>query len=201
MRRRDHWLGNRVAAPDDLFLMDRHRLRRRLYAQIAACNHDPIRSVNNIVDVINGLALLYFGDECRVAFQVTTQPAQFTHIVATPDERHGDVIYFLLNGKFDINPVFVRDRGEGQVSFGSTDALPRTERPTDNDLAHKIIVVLGENLEFQLSVVQQQTVARLHIFDKFWIRQGENHICAVYIACGQGQAISCYIHPRPDHLT
>lgn len=71
------------ALGDDATLNTRNFLNRHLYTQITTGNHDTIRSLDNLVDVIDTFLILYLRDDLDVAMMLVQNVLNGLHIGST----------------------------------------------------------------------------------------------------------------------
>ena len=81
----DHLLARIVHLCDDLLLDHRHLFQRDLHSHIAAGDHDPVRRLDNAVNIVDALLVLYLRDDIDLLTAILAQelPDLF-HIIRCP---------------------------------------------------------------------------------------------------------------------
>ena len=71
--RRDNLLARHIYLIDDHLLDDRNFLTRNLHTHISTGNHDSIRYIDDIIDMIHALRILDFGNDVNIISAVGIQ--------------------------------------------------------------------------------------------------------------------------------
>ena len=91
---------------DNLSLQARNTLQGNLDTQIATRNHDAIRCIYYLVDVVDALLVFYFRYNLDVAVMLVEYLLHGENIFGRANERVGDKVDVLFDGKKYVATVF-----------------------------------------------------------------------------------------------
>ena len=151
------------ALVDDAALDAWNQLDRHLNAQVAACNHDSVRSVDDLINIVNTLLVLNLRDDFDIRVVLVKYLLNLLHIGSGTDEGVGDEVDVLLDRQQDITLVFLRQRRQFDVFAGNIHTLMRTEVTFVLHLCHQHRTVILYHLHVQCTVIKKDMVAHLHI--------------------------------------
>ena len=98
---------------DDLALNARNTLNRNLNTKVATRNHYTIRSVDNLLNIVNTLLILNLRNDLDVAIVLVKNLLDCHHVGSRTHERVGYEVNILLNSKQNVLTVFL---GNGRQS-------------------------------------------------------------------------------------
>ena len=173
--RNDHRFAELVAFPDDHLLQERHILRRKLNTEIAPGNHDCVGLFQDFIDVLNRLVLFdlrnngYFSPFRPFLYYKVSQGG---NIVRPPNERQGDVVNVVFEREHQIGLIFFCQGGRRDFDAGEIDPFVSRQQPSGDNPKLHVLAVNTNDLELDLSVVQEYAVSNFNIFGKVLISRG-----------------------------
>jgi len=108
---------------DDLFLKHADPLDIHLDTQIAASDHDRVGGCQDVIEVVERLRFLDFGDDGRLSAGGIDEPTQQLHIRPLPDEAERQKISPGGQGGNGIGSVFGGHRRQAGGGSGEVDSL------------------------------------------------------------------------------
>ena len=119
--------------PDDELLDERHFGRADLDAEVAAGDHDAVGGLDDLVEVLERLALLDLGYDPGPRPRRIDAIPQPRDIVGGADERQRDVVDTVLQGERQIGRVLLGQRRDRELDAREVHALPGRDQATDLD--------------------------------------------------------------------
>ena len=114
---RNDRLAELRSATNDVLLNRRHLLRRHFHAEIATRNHDGVGSLQNRVEMLDGLWLFQLGNDPAFAAESSNAVANQAHIFSGTHKRDSDGIHARLESKLKSSASF-------SVSEGTRTGIP-----------------------------------------------------------------------------
>jgi hypothetical protein len=112
---------------DYLLLESRHLGQRQLDAEIAARHHDPVRCLDDFLEVFDARLVFDLGDDRRAPIGFQENFAYAMNIVGGLHERRRQVIYIVVGGEgnftHDVIPELGADSVNREFRVGQVDAL------------------------------------------------------------------------------
>src|SRR4029077_16524022 len=100
-----------------------------LYPEVASCNHDPVRFPDDLLEIIDGLPLLYFRDnKYRVAVGLSSFSRRF-YVVDFLDKGYRDYVDFVFHAELDVFLVIACYAGTLILSLGRLTPFPEVRSP------------------------------------------------------------------------
>lgn len=140
---------------DEQPLRDRNPLGRNLDAQIAPGDHDTVRLVEYLVDIVYAFAVLDFRDDLDRAVAVLEYLLDGQNVRLFPDERVGDEVDIHVDRPIDELVVLVRHRGKVDRYAGNVHALAGFDYAAVMHLADQLVIGFVDHLQFEFAVVYQ----------------------------------------------
>ena len=117
---------------DDAPLGVGNRFGRKLHAQVAARHHNAVRRLDDLVDVVEPLAVLDLRDDLDLAAVGIEDVLHGLDILGAAHERVCDEIHVVLHGPLDEAAVLLRNRRQVDRYAGDIDALARAHGAADD---------------------------------------------------------------------
>ncbi len=127
MSRRNDRLPGLARLRNDLFLQDGHFLDRDFDAEIAPGHHDPVRSLQDLIEMLQGIRSFDLGDNERLFAE---NPGGFAHgfnIGRAFHKRLADRVHSVFKRKFKACAVMIRKRTDPEIDPRKIQTLPGTE--------------------------------------------------------------------------
>ncbi len=159
LRCRDHQLVAVARHADHAFLQRGDRGITDLNREIAACDHDQIRSIEDFGERGNRLGALDLGTDHAFATGLQHQVASPLDISAGARERNREEIRLQLRGSLDVLNVLRGQRRRGEPAPLAVDALVVRQLAALLDQAENAGALDLHHPEHDASVVEQQRVA------------------------------------------
>ncbi len=174
LRRGDDGLVGRVALGDDGLLHVRHELGRDLDAEVAAGDHDAVRRLEDVIEVLDAERALDLGEDAHVlAAVLVAELADLAHGRAVADEGGRDVVDALLEAEEDVLAVALRDGGQADVHVGNVHALVLADLTGVVHHAVHVLAVDVLHLELDDAVVDQDLGAGLDLMGQVHVIEGD----------------------------
>ena len=164
LRRRDHRLEILRCAADDVLLNRRHLLRRNFDAQIAARHHDSVGSLQNAVEMLDGLRLFELGDDPGFAAVGRNAIAHQAHIFRGAHKRNRDRIHAVLQRELEVLRILFGQRRHAHRNARQVDALVFAQHAAVDDLANHVGADHFVHAQLDQSVGEQNARALLNVF-------------------------------------
>ncbi len=103
----DDGLSLSATEGDDFILYARHEFEGDFRTQVAARDHDAVGPVDDVLDVVDGLAGFDLRDDPGVALLPREEGAQFIDVLRVAHERRRDEIDVLCDAERDVFPVLL----------------------------------------------------------------------------------------------
>ena len=190
--RGDNVLALRIRHLDHLLLEHRHFLHRNLHTHIAAGNHNAVRGLQNLLQILDSLHVLDLGNNLHVASMLLKNFSELVNIFLTPYKGCGDKLIALLDAKQNILHIRVADirHGEDRTRYIYT-LMIRYEASVD-DTADNVLSADFLHLQLDQSVVNQKSGSHRNIIFKVLIGNGRSLCRSHNFLCRQGKSL-----PRP----
>ena len=188
LRGSDHLLSRIINFCDDLLLDDRHVLQRDLHAHIAAGDHDPVRCLDNAVNIVDSLLVLYLRDDIDLLPAILAQelPDLF-HIIRCPRKRSRDKVKALLDAEQDILPVLFTDKRHADIISRKVDPFSvRNRTAVLYDTVH-ILPFDAHDLKADQAVIYKDTVARFYVLIEVFISDRHSFLSPLDIVRSEGK--------------
>ena len=166
-------LAEPVGFPYELFLNNRDLCDRNFHPQIAACHHDAVSRLQNIVDMFERAGALDFCDQERIMAETGRGFPNGGNVGGVFDEGLADRIDTVFEGKRKAMPVVVGEGADAQIDAGQIEAFTGTQLPPDQHLAADLPAGRFQHLELDDAVVQKKPVPRPHGLRQF--RKGDRN--------------------------
>ena len=98
-------------------------LQIHLDAEIAACDHNAVGGLDDLIDIIDALLILDLGDDLDVTLAAVEDLLYLIHVLARADKGVSDEVHIVIHGEEDGVPVPLGDGGEVDADVGDVDAL------------------------------------------------------------------------------
>ncbi len=147
---------------DELALDDRHPFGGQLHPQVAAGHHDPVGSLDDGVDVVEGLGALDLGDEPDVPAGRDQGP-QLLHVRGAADEGEGEEVDAHGEHRGGVVPVLVGQARRRKGDIGKVDALAVRQHAAVDDGAMHIGTGHGIDAQLEEPVGQEHPAPGPHV--------------------------------------
>ncbi len=137
-------------------------------AKITTSNHDRIGKLDDLIETRHSLRLFNLRHQADLA---TRNLACFDQIFRTLNERQGNPVDFFLQNRVEILVIFLCQSTDTQSGVRKAHALAIRNACASDNLAADRLAVRGFGNQFQLAVVDQQTMTGLHSFQNFRVRK------------------------------
>ena len=127
-------------------------IRRWLHPQVAARHHDAVRRLDDLVDVVEPLAVLDLRDDLDLAAVGIEDVLHGFDVPGAAHERVCDEIHVVLHGPLDKPAVFLRHRRQVDRHRRHVDALARTHGAAHDEFADQLLGGLFHDTDLQFAV-------------------------------------------------
>ena len=160
------------------------------HAHVAPGDHDAVRHLEDVVDIVHALGIFDFGDDpdgmVAVLFQLL---ADLQHIVGPAGERGGDEVGLHFAGKGDVGPIPVAHKGHGQLRAGDVDPFVSRDHAAVDDGAGDGGGGGGLHLHIDEAVVNQNMAALAHVGGQAGKADGGDGAVPLHRFGGQGEGV------------
>ena len=155
---------------DNHTLNARNALHRHLDAKVAACHHDAIAGLDDLINVVDALLVFNLRDNLDVGVMLVENLLHLLHIGRRAHETVGDEVDVFVDGQQNVAAVALGECGQVDMLAGHVDALVGAQ--------HAVVLYLSINrwadnllhLHVDGAVVEENIVARLHVVSEVGIR-------------------------------
>lgn len=151
---------------DDAALYARYLLDGHLYAQVAAGYHDAVGGVDDLVDVVHALLVLYLRDDLDIGVVGVEDALHGVHVLGRSHEGVGYEVDVLVYGQSYHALVAVGESRQVDVLSRHVHALVRAQRAVVEHPCRQRVALFADYLHGQRSVVEEHVVAHLHVVGK-----------------------------------
>ena len=190
---------------DQLFLDDRDFLQGNFHPHIAAGDHDAVRHLDDVVNILHPFRIFNFGDDADGVVVVFLQfLPDLEHVVRPAGKGSGDEFRFHLAGETDICPVTLTHERHGELRAGYVDPFVGRNHPAVNHGAKDFRRGRLFHPKLDEAVVNKDGPARLHIAREPGKADGRPLSASFHRLCGQDERIARFeLHlfregPQPD---
>ena len=190
--RGDDALAAGDAGLDDVLLDLRQLLERNLNAQVAAGDHDAVRLVEDLLNVVYAFHVLDLADDLDVFLAVRLEDGlDVADVLCAAGEGSGDEVDVLRQTELDVLAVLVGDKLHVELDARNIDGLAVGERAAVERLADDVGAVDDlEHLERDQTVVDEDAGARLNVVRQTFVGDGDDSVVALDVAGGQGELLA-----------
>ena len=179
---------------NDLFLDNRNIFQRNLHTHISTGDHDSVCHFHNAVDIINALLIFNLGNNINVTAAVFIQNlTDLQHILCCSGKRSCNKVKALFDSKKDILSVFFADKRHVYIYSGKIHALFIGNHSSVYYHTVDFCSLDLFNLQADQTIVDQNTVAGLHILIKIFVGNRYLFFCSLDVLCSQNKLLAfCY---------
>ena len=163
---------------DDGFLQAGDRRVAHLHAKVTARDHDHVRRVDDLGEIVDGLVTLDLCAQVGVPAGGAHQVAREVHVRGVTRERNRDVIDTPHACELDVFAILVGERRRGDATAFEIHALAVRQLAARDHLRVDARAGNLGDLELDESVVQQQDVAGLHVLRQILVRAADDLLVA-----------------------
>ena len=179
---------------DHPLLKHRNVFQRNLYAQIASCDHDAIRFLQNAVQIPDALHAFNLGNNFDVTLILRENPANLTDILCRSGKGSRNIVKSKHASEFNVASILLADKRHGQITPGHIDTLMIGNGPAVYHRALNVRFAYLVDLQFNQAVIDQNTSACFHILRQVLIGHGSTLPVSVNFLRGQCEFLSGFEH-------
>ena len=135
-------------------------------SEIAASDHDGVGGADNRFDVAHGLLVFDLGDDAGATLLLVEDAAQFFDVFGVAHETDRDKVGIQFDGEVDIAQVLLGQGWQTQSHSGQIDLAPRAHVAGGQRFADQPVVEALDDFEMQATVVDEQGITRVNVFEK-----------------------------------
>src|SRR4029077_16478842 len=110
-----------------------------LYPEVASCNHDPVRFPDDLLEIIDGLPLLYLRDnKYRVAVGLSSFSRRF-YVVDFLDKGYRDYVDFVFHAELDVFLVIACYGWDADSESWEVDSFSRGQVAAVDDASFDLV--------------------------------------------------------------
>ena len=148
---------------DNLTLDARDALDGYLDTQVASGNHDTIRGVDDLIDIVDTLLILYLRDDLDIAVVGIEDGLYGSHISCRAHKAVGYEVDVLIDGQHDVLAVLLRKRRQGDMHARHVDTLMRAKVTIVLYLCDDSRTVDADDEHVEGSIIEEHMVARVDV--------------------------------------
>ncbi len=190
LRGHDHRLRGLAAQLDRSLLHERHGLQREFDAEIAPRHHHPVERRDDLLEVLDGLRLLDFGQHRKAHALLVHDRVHIDDVGRRAHERQRDHVGTGAQRPPQVVLVLVRQGRHAHRHSGQVEPLVVGDPPTLDDLGvHSRAVDLGHT-QFDAAVVDQDEVTGCDVVREAHMRGRDHRAVARHRLGGDDELIS-----------
>ena len=143
---------------DDLLLQGGNRLGSHLHPHVAARDHQTIRRIGDLVEVLDGLGTLDLGDQPGIGALLLHQPPQSAKVLGSPHERQRNVVCFVLQRTRQVLQVLLGESIPGHLGAREVDAFVRLQETTVHHLGVDLRPGHLQHAQLEVAIVQEDAL-------------------------------------------
>ncbi len=171
-----------------MLLKSRYGFERHFDAQVAACHHQRIRKLDDLVYPLDRLRLLDLRHQSNAA---AGDLANLGKVLRALDEgkRHPIDLSCRQHG-VEVDAVLVRQRADAKQGIGQADALAIRNPRAGNDRGDDALAIGLFGAQMQLAIVDEQAMAGLHRFEDLRMRKIDAAAVAGHVAVVERECLA-----------
>lgn len=138
--------------------------------EVATGYHHAVSNFEYLVDIVDTLLVLDFGDNLYLAVVGIEYLLYGQHVLTVAYKRVGNEVDIFLDGVENVATVFLGEGGQVDAHTGHVDTLARTQLAGILCDTQKIVFVLFEYTEFELAIVDEYHTVDREVFGEIDIR-------------------------------
>ena len=186
----DHGLKCIVTLADHGLLDIRQLLRRDLHAHVTTGDHDTVGYANDLVKIVDAFLIFDLGDDLDLGAMLHQDLLDLQNALRRANKGCGNVVKFIFDGKQDVLLVLLSNAGQAHLDTRHIDTLAGSQNTTVEDDAVQIGLRLSLDLQLDQTVIDQNTIADLHVLRQAGIVDMSDGLIAFDLSGGQNKLLS-----------
>mmetsp|Transcript_83454 Transcript_83454/g.150549 ORF Transcript_83454/g.150549 Transcript_83454/m.150549 type:complete len:264 (-) Transcript_83454:451-1242(-) len=180
LRGRHHELARQVALSDDHLLHQPHLLDVDFHAHVASGYHDAIACLDDLVDVVDALLILDFGDDLDGAAANAQGVPDELHVTRILHEGGGDEVHTLRNAKLhQVLDVLLLQHRELHLHARQVHVLLLADGDVVQHLNDNVVTPAALHPQRERAVGGQNDLAGFHCRRQGRVRDGQDLLVAL----------------------
>ena len=178
---------------DQDFLNNRNILHRNLNTHVTTGYHDTVGYADDLINVIHTLFVLNFcNDIDALAVMLIQNFTDLENIICGSCKGSCDKIKAIFNTKHDIVIICLTDKRHGQLYIRYIDTFFIGNHTTIYNFTHNIGSIQTNDFHLDQTVINQNTIANVHITMQIFVSNGNAACIAHEITKCQGKKLSFF---------